>query len=177
MSRHTTYTVLDFIADDEFVMEGSDDELEDYVYDDSSNRDENIDQPATPLFPLFLCPFPLLHDSPLSSQIVNSPLPSSPSSPLNLLATITAERDKDAHQVHALQLAATVTKKGISRCWLCMNKQKRKETYWYCQECKIHLCHTGAPDTDCFYKIISQTDIIATCFKTCFCIYLCFLIM
>ena len=56
MSRHMTYTVLDFIADDEFVMEGSDDELEDYVYDD-----ENIDidnQPATP-------PFPLLHDSPV----------------------------------------------------------------------------------------------------------------
>ena len=24
-------------------MEGSDDELEDYVYDDSSNQDENID--------------------------------------------------------------------------------------------------------------------------------------
>ena len=64
MSRHMICTaeVLDFIADDEFVMEGSDDELEDYVYDDSSNRDENIDigdQPATP-------PFPLLHDSPLS---------------------------------------------------------------------------------------------------------------
>ena len=41
MSRRTTYTVaeevLDFIADDEFVMEGSDDELEDYVYDDSNN--------------------------------------------------------------------------------------------------------------------------------------------
>ena len=115
MSRHTTYTVLDFIMDDEFVMEGSDDKLEDYVYDDSSNRDENIDiddQSATP-------PFPLLHDSPLSSQIVNSP----PSSPPNLL-TITAERDEDVHQVHALQLAATAMKKGISRCWLCMNKQK-----------------------------------------------------
>ena len=143
-----------------------------YVYDDSSNRVENIgidDQPATPLFPL-------LHDSPLSSQIVNSPPPSSPpSSPPNLLATITAERDEDAHQVHALQLAATAKKKGISRCWLCMNKQKRKETYWYCQECKIHLCHTGAPDTDCFYKY--QTDIIVTRFKTGFCIYLCFLIM
>ena len=90
MSRHITYTaeeVLDFIVDDEFVMEGSDDELEDYVYDDSSNRDENIDiddQPATP-------PSPLLHDSPLSSQIVNSPPPSPLSSPPNLLATITAE--------------------------------------------------------------------------------------
>ena len=64
------------------------------------------------------------------------------------------------------------TKRGISRCWLCMNKQKCKETYWYCQECKIHLCHTGAPDTDYFY-----TNIIVTCFKTCFRIYLCFLIM
>ena len=53
MSRHMTYTVLDFIADDEFVMEGSDNELEDYVYD-SSSRDENIDnddQPATPNVP------------------------------------------------------------------------------------------------------------------------------
>ena len=64
MSKHTTYTALDFIAGDEFVIEGSDDddELEEYVYDDSSNWDENIDiddQPATPLFPL-------LHDSPLS---------------------------------------------------------------------------------------------------------------
>ena len=82
-------------------MEGSDDEL-DYVYDESSNQDENIDideHPATP-------PFPLLHDSPLSSLIVNSPPPSSPpSSPPNLLATITAERDEDVHQVHALQLA------------------------------------------------------------------------
>ena len=77
MSRHTAEEVLDFIADDEFVMEGSDDELEDYVYDDSSHRDENIDiddQPATPLSPL-------LHNSPLSSQIVNSPPPSPPSSP------------------------------------------------------------------------------------------------
>ena len=156
MSRHTTYAVLDFIANDEFVMEGSDDELEDYVYDDSSNRDENIDiddQPATP-------PFPLLHDSPLPSQIVNSPPPlSPPSSPPNLLATITAERDEDVHQVHALQLAATAMKKGISRCWLCINKQKHKEAYWYCQECKIHLCHTGAPDTDCFYKYHRQISL------------------
>ena len=103
MSRHTTYTaeeVLDFIADDEFVMEGSDDELEDYVYDDSSNQDGNIDQRATPLFPL-------LHGPPLSSQSVNSTPPSSPpSSPPNLLVTITAERNEDVHQVHALQLAA-----------------------------------------------------------------------
>ena len=39
MPRQMTYTaeVLDFFEDDEFVMEGSDDELEDYVYDDSSN--------------------------------------------------------------------------------------------------------------------------------------------
>ena len=157
-----TYTVLDFIADDEF-MEGSDNELEDYVYDDSSNRDENIDigdQP-TPLFPLLHdSPLSVLHDSPLSSQIVNSPPPSSPpSSSPNLLATITAERDEDTHQAHALQLAATATKKGISRCWLCINKRKRKETYWYCQECKIHLCYTGEPDTDCFYKYHRQISL------------------
>ena len=93
----------------------------------------------------------LLHDSPLSSQIVNSPPPSPPSSPPASLP-IADNIDNTVKQ-------RVVMKKGISRCWLCMNKQKHKETYWYCQECKIHLCHTGTPDTDCFYKYHRQISL------------------
>ena len=28
--------------------------------------------------------------------------------------------------------------------------QKRSDTHWYCQECGVWLCHTGAESTDCF---------------------------
>ena len=68
MSRHTTYTaeVLDFIAYDEFVMEGSDDEIE----------DDNIDIDDSPVAPQL--PSPLPHDSSSSSQIANSLPPSCP---------------------------------------------------------------------------------------------------
>ena len=47
----------------------------------------------------------------------------------------------------------TTSKKGTSRCWFCSHHRKpavRKETVWYCTDCKLYLCHTGETDTDCF---------------------------
>ena len=40
-----------------------------------------------------------------------------------------------------------------ARCWLCHTKHnKRTDTQWWCQDCRLHLCHTGIPNTDCFLK-------------------------
>ena len=42
-----------------------------------------------------------------------------------------------------------------SRCWFCYNKripQTRRDTPWYCHECKLYLCHTGVPESDCFLQ-------------------------
>ena len=42
-----------------------------------------------------------------------------------------------------------------SRCWFCFNKkrpQQRRDTPWYCHECKLYFCHTGVPETDCFLQ-------------------------
>ena len=33
------------------------------------------------------------------------------------------------------------------RCALC-----GKQSQWWCRDCKVHLCHTGVPATDCFMK-------------------------
>ena len=33
------------------------------------------------------------------------------------------------------------------RCGLC-----GKQSQWWCQDCQLHLCHTGIPATDCFMK-------------------------
>ena len=39
------------------------------------------------------------------------------------------------------------------RCWYCHTYHKRRrETVWYCRDCKLHLCHTGHPSTDCFLQ-------------------------
>ena len=49
----------------------------------------------------------------------------------------------------------TASKKGTSRCWFCSHSRKppvRKETVWFCSECSLHLCHTGEPETDCFFQ-------------------------
>ena len=48
----------------------------------------------------------------------------------------------------------TGSKKGISRCHYCAKHRStpvRKETFWYCEECKVHLCHSGTIE-DCFLK-------------------------
>ena len=40
----------------------------------------------------------------------------------------------------------------MSRCWYCANlrnPKRRRETVWYCSDCRLHLCHTGDSD-DCF---------------------------
>ena len=47
----------------------------------------------------------------------------------------------------------TGSRKGVSRCWYCAHTRappQRKETLWYCEECELHLCHTGITETDCF---------------------------
>ena len=46
----------------------------------------------------------------------------------------------------------TKSNKGMSRCKYCSLKgRKKRETTWYCNTCKVHLCHTGESDgTDCF---------------------------
>ena len=41
------------------------------------------------------------------------------------------------------------------RCWYCQNRRQpsqRRDTVWYCNECKVHLCHTGDAATDCFLQ-------------------------
>ena len=43
------------------------------------------------------------------------------------------------------------TKSGMSRCWYCANShhpKRRRETVWFCADCRLHLCHTGEAD-DC----------------------------
>ena len=45
------------------------------------------------------------------------------------------------------------SQKGVSRCWYCAHTRTpslRKETFWFCEECDIFLCHTGITETDCF---------------------------
>ena len=41
-----------------------------------------------------------------------------------------------------------------SRCFYCSHirePSRRRETVWYCGDCKLHLCHTGVDDgSDCF---------------------------
>ena len=37
-----------------------------------------------------------------------------------------------------------------ARCDRCQKLGRRKETTWFCYKCKVHLCHTGEDDTDCF---------------------------
>ena len=39
-------------------------------------------------------------------------------------------------------------RKRCSRCLSLFNKCT--DTYWYCQECGMPLCHTGDPSSDCF---------------------------
>ena len=43
------------------------------------------------------------------------------------------------------------TRATQGRCWYC-SSTKGKTTTWYCQECKLSLCHTGDPTSDCFLK-------------------------
>lgn len=39
------------------------------------------------------------------------------------------------------------------RCYYCYLEMKRRhDTDWYCNDCKLHLCHTGLRATDCFRK-------------------------
>lgn len=43
------------------------------------------------------------------------------------------------------------SKKGVTKCKYCAANKRRRETYWYCETCQVHLCHTGEKDgTDCF---------------------------
>ena len=48
----------------------------------------------------------------------------------------------------------TESKKGVSQCHYCAKHRStpsRKETFWYCEQCEVHLCHNGTDD-DCFLK-------------------------
>ena len=39
-----------------------------------------------------------------------------------------------------------------NRCHYCYNhKKQRRDTIWYCKDCKLYLCHTGKED-DCFLE-------------------------
>ena len=38
------------------------------------------------------------------------------------------------------------------RCRFCSKAGKRTTTTWWCEECKLRLCHTGEAATDCFLK-------------------------
>ena len=41
------------------------------------------------------------------------------------------------------------------KCSVCLQKNKRSDTQWYCGECKVWLCHTGMRD-DCFLRFHSM---------------------
>ena len=38
-----------------------------------------------------------------------------------------------------------------SKCHFCYKNKTLKWTMWRCETCAKYLCHTGIPDTDCFY--------------------------
>lgn len=42
------------------------------------------------------------------------------------------------------------SKRNRKRCARCLGKYKRTDTYWFCKECAVPLCHTGSATTDCF---------------------------
>ena len=44
------------------------------------------------------------------------------------------------------------------RCVACNLKGKRTDSTWWCQECKVWLCHTGNVDTDCFLQWHKHTQ-------------------
>ena len=63
------------------------------------------------------------------------------------LALPPAKRTK---QHYATKFHSENKKKAV-RCDRCLKLGKRKETTWYCIDCKLHLCHTGELDgSDCF---------------------------
>ena len=44
-----------------------------------------------------------------------------------------------------------------SKCTMCYSKNILKWTQWRCDLCRKYLCHTGDPDTDCYYKTHTST--------------------
>ena len=38
------------------------------------------------------------------------------------------------------------------RCRKCSKENKRTTSTWWCNDCKLRLCHTGVPTTDCFLR-------------------------
>ena len=60
---------------------------------------------------------------------------------------------RQSSMLHFLVKKRTGSQKGVSCCWYCPHVCRppaRKETLWYCEECQLHLCHTGIPGSDCF---------------------------
>ena len=86
------------------------------------------------------------------------------------LALPPAKRTK---QHYATKFHSENKKKAV-RCDRCLKLGKRKETTWYCIDCKLHLCHTGELDgSDCFmvhhkdlqkfYTYVKHWMLYATC--------------
>ncbi len=47
--------------------------------------------------------------------------------------------------------AMTGTERKRGKCTLCLKKKQRRNTQWFCTECKVWLCHTGESN-DCFLE-------------------------
>ena len=43
-------------------------------------------------------------------------------------------------------------KTTLGRCRLCLKEGRSGRCVWWCNECKLRLCHTGDESTDCFLK-------------------------
>ena len=54
--------------------------------------------------------------------------------------------------------ATNTSERKRGKCSVCLEKNKRKDTQWYCGECKVWLCHTGMRD-DCFLCFHSRNDV------------------
>ena len=55
--------------------------------------------------------------------------------------------------------ATTIGDRKRGKCTFCLQQKKnRRDTQWFCAECKVWLCHTGISD-DCFLKWHSRVDV------------------
>ncbi len=58
--------------------------------------------------------------------------------------------EQTASRTRRIQLPHYPIKVSTGRCGYCSQQGRRTSTTWYCEECRIRLCHTGHRETDCF---------------------------
>ena len=76
----------------------------------------------------------------------------------NMLATMWLDNDvvtllSDNVQPGKTEIIRRKQKDGkhlqISRCHYCAKHRSTPETFWYCEECMVHFCHSGTIE-DCY---------------------------